>query len=67
MKKVTFVALSLLAVVSFTSCGGNGSTEATPACDTCTAVVDTTKVVDTTATPTVDTTMVAADTAKAGK
>ena len=61
MKKVTFVALSLLAVVSFTSCGGNGSTEATPTCDTCTAV-DTTKVVDTTATPTVDTTKVAADT-----
>lgn len=66
MKKVTFVALSLLAVVSFTSCGGNGSTEATPTCDTCKAAVDTTKVVDTTAVK-ADTTTVAADTAKAGK
>ena len=45
MKKVTFVALSLLAVVSFTSCGGNGSTEATPAaCDTCKTACDSTKV-----------------------
>ena len=64
MKKVTFVALSLLAVVSFTSCGGNGSTEATPTtCDTCTAAVDSTKVADSTATPVVDTTAVA-DSAK---
>lgn len=61
MKKVTFVALSLFAVLTFTSCSGNGSTEATT-CDTCTTAVDTTKVVDTTATPTVDTTKVAADT-----
>ena len=67
MKKVTFVALSLLAVVSFTSCGGNGSTEATPACDSCSTAVDSTKVVDSTATPVVDTTKVAADTAKAVK
>ena len=63
MKKVTFVALSLLAVVSFTSCGGNGSTEATPVCDTCATAVDTTKVVDSTATPVADTTVVA-DSAK---
>lgn len=64
MKKVTFVALSLLAVVSFTSCGGNGSTEATPAaCDTCKTACDSTKVVDSTATPVVDTTAVA-DSAK---
>lgn len=63
MKKVTFVALSLLAVVSFTSCGGNGSTEATPACDSCATVVDTTKVVDTSATPVVDSTK-AVDSAK---
>jgi len=62
MKKVTFVALSLLAVVSFTSCGGNGSTEATPTCDS-TTVCDTTKVVDSTATPVADTTVVA-DSAK---
>ena len=64
MKKVTFVALSLLAVVSFTSCGGNGSTEAsTPACDSCSTAVDSTKVADSTATPVVETTTVA-DSAK---
>jgi hypothetical protein len=47
MKKVTFVALSLLASVTFTSCGGNGKTEATPVCDTCKTAADTTKVVNT--------------------
>ena len=60
MKKVTFVALSLLVTVLFTSCGGNGTTDTTPVCDTCATAVDTTNNVDTTAT--VDTTQVAADT-----
>jgi len=63
MKKVTFVALSILTAV-LTSCGGGETT--TPATsDSTTVVTDTTKVSDSTAVA-VDTTKVA-DTAKAGK
>lgn len=64
MKKVTFVALSFLAAVTFTSCGGDGKTEATPVCDTCKTAADTTKVVNTVK---VDSTKAVVDTAKAGK
>ena len=48
MKKVTFVALSLLAVVSFSACNGTAPSEGATPLDTTKTAADTAKVADST-------------------